>query len=335
MRFEPTRFPALAIAALSIALLRPQPATAQGFASCIDFDDLSVGTQYHVGDSFMSGGVTITAEAFTWGNGNTTTGGFAEVDDNNLAGGSGLDVEVNNINLRFALGTADGLTLLFGEYGGNLNLEINGDFRNFENFNQLNGASVGGTSLVVTGGAGNDQGTLAVDGTISSFAIGGQELWIDNVCPGGESQRKSRDVSLFMGGLFTSDSLPLNSGFNTGFRFTYTFYRGFWLELETGIGFTETFADSGLLGHAQLQLRWHPTPTEPVDPFILVGAGAVTYNTIGANESSPVVVLGLGANFHWLDEVGFRFDINDFWVTDMFGQSEHNFRILWGPIFWF
>jgi hypothetical protein len=147
---------------------------------------------------------------------------------------------------------------------------------------------------------------------------------------------KQHEVSFFLGGLYTQNKLPLNAGFNTGFRYAYGVFQDFWLEFETGLTFTNDAETDGLLGHAQLHVRWHPLRSlRPVDPFLLVGAGAAGYNTTSASESSPVIVLGLGVGFHWLEGVGFRLDASDFWLTDMLGESSHNFRVNWGPVFWF
>ena len=139
-----------------------------------------------------------------------------------------------------------------------------------------------------------------------------------------------------MGGLYTQNKLPLNAGFNTGFRYAYRALEDFSFEVESGLTFTNGTETDGLLGHAQLQVRWHPLRSlRPVDPFLLVGAGAAGYNTTGASESSPVIVLGLGAELYWLEGVGFRLDASDFWMTSMLGGSSHNFRVNWGPVFWF
>lgn len=90
---------------------------------------------------------------------------------------------MNNVSLDFNFGSSlAGLTLPFGEYGGNLNININGDFRNFENFADINGLVIGGVKVSVVNGFGNDTGLLQLSGGIGSFSVGGQELWIDNVC---------------------------------------------------------------------------------------------------------------------------------------------------------
>ncbi|MCA9953099.1 MAG: PKD domain-containing protein [Anaerolineales bacterium] len=151
---------------------------------CVDFEDLPLEATLNVGDSFVDSGVTVTGQTFFRSNGQSTDGGFARVEDGGLAGGSGQEVQVNNINLAFDFGTIlPGITLHFGEFGGNLNLTVNGDFRNFKNFDQIDGGIIGGVVASVTGGTDQAQGMLMLQGEISSFAIGGQELWIDDVCP--------------------------------------------------------------------------------------------------------------------------------------------------------
>ncbi len=151
---------------------------------CVDFEDLSLGMRYGVGDVFVASGVQISASDFQWSGGGWTSGGFTEVGNAGHAGGSGQEMIVNNILLKFDFGgPVAGLSLRFGEYGGNLNIDVNGEFVNFGNFADINGAVIGGVNVSVVNGLGNDRGTLTLLGTIDSFAIGGQELFIDDVCP--------------------------------------------------------------------------------------------------------------------------------------------------------
>jgi hypothetical protein len=152
----------------------------------------------------------------------------------------------------------------------------------------------------------------------------------------GSGATRQHEVGFFLGGFYTQNKLPLNAGFNTGFRYAYGAFQKVWLELESGLTFTNDAETDGLLGHAQLQVRWHPLRSlRPVDPFLLVGAGAAGYNTVSGSESTPVIVLGIGVELQWLEGVGFRLDAGDFWLTDMLGESSHNFRVNWGPVFWF
>jgi hypothetical protein len=124
---------------------------------CVDFEDLPLPPLgvYHVGDTFPTGPAMVAALPFQWSGGGWTNGGYAQVDTAGLAGGSGQEMTVNNINLHFHFGTPlSCLELKFGEYGGNLNIEINGDFRNFENFASINGLIIGGVQVSVPRWAG-------------------------------------------------------------------------------------------------------------------------------------------------------------------------------------
>jgi len=53
---------------------------------------------------------------------------------------------------------------------------------NKEDFFDLDESTVSGVSVTVTN-LGGGKGILKLDGKITSFAIGGQELWIDSICP--------------------------------------------------------------------------------------------------------------------------------------------------------
>ena len=151
--------------------------------SCIEFTSLTVGTSYTVGNSFADANVDMTAADFQWGNGQWTNSGHALIDNKGLAGGTAQELNLNNVNLRFGFNSQrESLSLMFGEYGGNLNIDINGDFQNFADFADIDGTMIGRVTVSATNGLGNDQGTLELTGPINSFAIGGQELWIDDVC---------------------------------------------------------------------------------------------------------------------------------------------------------
>jgi len=149
---------------------------------CVDFEGLTPGTTYYVPNSFSDSGVTVTAAPFQWLGGTWTSGGFTQVDTANLSGGLGSDMEVNNITLQFDFGRpVKNLRFLFGEYGGNINLSINGDFKNETDFSVLHGQIVGGTLVEVLSSP-TGFGVVRITGTVNSFSVGGQELWIDDVC---------------------------------------------------------------------------------------------------------------------------------------------------------
>ena len=151
------------------------------WASVVDFDDLTSGTIYNVGDSFISSGVLMTVADFQWSGGTWVSDGYVPIGDDLLAGGYGNELEwINNANVDFDFGgIVIDIAFQFMDGGGNLNIEINGDFRNINEFSDIDGLSVGGTSVVLGGTP--SYGTLYINGIIDSFSVGGQELNIDNV----------------------------------------------------------------------------------------------------------------------------------------------------------
>jgi len=152
-------------------------------ADLIDFEDLVVGTVYRHGDVFTSKGVDITVDTFFFLFGGSTNSGLARVEAFGFAGGSGNEMRTNNGNLRFDFGRdLTNLSLLFTDQGGNENLEVNGELANVGNLDALP-ASLGGVAITVDSSPtfGAVTGRLTLEGTIHSFAIGGQEFYIDEV----------------------------------------------------------------------------------------------------------------------------------------------------------
>lgn len=154
------------------------------YKGCVDFEGVPLGVDYVAFNSFTDSGVTMTVDLFQWSNGTWVTGNQTRADSDQMAGGSGKDMNLNNVNLRFDFGPwgAEDLTVAVGEYGGNINLRVNGDHQNFQNFPDVHGTTIGGVTVSVAGGAQNQLGTLSLSGQVDSFSIGGQELWIDDVC---------------------------------------------------------------------------------------------------------------------------------------------------------
>jgi hypothetical protein len=153
--------------------------------TCLSFSDLTVGDEFNVGDSIVTDSVGVSVEPFLYLDGSSTATGDARVDDRGYAGGSGLDVNAGNVNLSFEFAfPGQRMYLAFGELGGNVNLRVNGDTANVGDMVDLDGTSLGGLGVsVLASQTGNNWfGTLSVDGAIRDFAIGGQELWIDDVC---------------------------------------------------------------------------------------------------------------------------------------------------------
>ncbi len=142
----------------------------------IDFEDLVLGTRYFDGETFVSAGVIMTL---------SNVGGHIDVQDFGQAGGMGNELEFfggagGGVSLAFDFGIdVVEMSLLYGAYGGTLNLLINGDSVIVGSFADLP-STLGGVDITMTGGQ-FGLGTLSFDGVISSFGIGGQEFVLDDV----------------------------------------------------------------------------------------------------------------------------------------------------------
>ena len=153
----------------------------------LDLEDLELGKSFGVGDVFNTGGVEVRVDTFYLTPPdcvlNPAAGGFTRVEDGRMACGNTHELAVNNVNLVLDFGgPAVDVSLLFGEFGGNVNLEINGDCRNVRSLADLNGAVVGGVLVrAVAFPLGGNCGRLALRGLVHSFRLGGQELWIDDI----------------------------------------------------------------------------------------------------------------------------------------------------------
>ncbi|MGD8603865.1 MAG: hypothetical protein PVF49_04745, partial [Anaerolineales bacterium] len=148
--------------------------------NCIDFEDVAVGTSFAPVTSFSSNGRIVRIDLFQ-----AAANGSAEIDGAGDAGHNGNDLHINNVMASFDFGFSplEALWLNFGEYGGELYLEINGDGMLASLMSEYDGITLGGVTVIVDGGLGDDTGILAAEGEIDSFFIAGQELWIDHVCP--------------------------------------------------------------------------------------------------------------------------------------------------------
>jgi len=148
----------------------------------IDFEDHPTGTVLTVGDTFVASGVPGKAEPFLLPGGGQVNTGFARVDNQQMAGGAGRDVQTNNINLRFDFAkTLEGATALFGYFGGALNITINGKTEVFRTLSLLPQGHVINAVSVNYEMFDNQHGRLTFKGPIDSLGLGGQEFWFDSL----------------------------------------------------------------------------------------------------------------------------------------------------------
>lgn len=111
------------------------------------------------------------------------------VNSNHAAGTPTKELNLNNIMVRVTPDIpAAGAHYRYADLGGNVNLGVNGDFRNVADLILLDGTVVGGCDISVTkvnffgGHRGEVEITPQAGVTIERFGVGGQEFYIDDVC---------------------------------------------------------------------------------------------------------------------------------------------------------
>lgn len=160
--------------------VEPEGTPPAPITTCVAWTGQTAGARYTYPSTMVENGVSMTLETFYWSNGDSTTGGSVTVQDQQWAGGSGLDVFVSNINVNFHFTfPCTRITLKFNDGGGNENLRVNGQLANVVSLSQLHGTTLGGVNVSITGG---NPGVLTLTGNITNFRIGGQEFGIDDIC---------------------------------------------------------------------------------------------------------------------------------------------------------
>ena len=188
----------------------------------INFSDLSSvttpnqTTPVNVGDSFPVGqvlihnttGVKLVVLPFQWssstydpscpiGVNGWTPDGYVKIVQDNMSGGTGPELQLNNASLGILASSCESVSDLkfkFGDYGGNINLILNGTLFKDGRFSQILNPPINLNVVELPG----PLGTLEVNGNVEPFyfhfpcpaffpiqelttAVGGQELWIDDV----------------------------------------------------------------------------------------------------------------------------------------------------------
>jgi hypothetical protein len=178
-----------------LALLLAPPSQAQ--PACITFEPpLALGTTYGapVGQSsgdlaFVSSGISAYVHKFNLLPSGTAFN-RAFIDFAPVAFSPGQSLRINNINMLFDLSavgfSVSKVTFSYLDLGGYENLAVNGSGVYVGELTSAP-AALGGASVTVTQAAlppprSGKMGTVTLKGPIKSFRIGGQELWIDNVC---------------------------------------------------------------------------------------------------------------------------------------------------------
>jgi hypothetical protein len=147
---------------------------------CVAFDTLPAGA-YNLHDSLQEAGVVMTIEPLLAPE--AAAPGLAEIE---LYGDDFAPVQrlrLQNASLRINTPAfPGGLSLLFSHLEGDLKLEINGISEQFTRFQDLDERTIGQVKLSVQPET-DFSGRVEFEGKIETFASGGQELWLDTLCP--------------------------------------------------------------------------------------------------------------------------------------------------------
>ena len=176
------------IAAAVLSLL------ATGCVHCVTFDKLPTGTMWQApsqspGDLVHTeSGIRVMVDRHQWTSGSSAFN-LAQVESGWAPRGN--HVHTNNMNLTFdfgELGTGKKeITLRFRDMGGAENFSVNGGP---VTRGELSSGSEAGIvwTVVSTPVPGGREGTIEITGPVNVVQVGGQNLWIDDVC--GKSVRK-------------------------------------------------------------------------------------------------------------------------------------------------
>lgn len=182
-RHYPAAFPLDGLVAVA-ALEAPET------LSCVDFEAQTLDSTKMVGDSLIDNGVTLSLGEYFFASAGSTVTGSTTIFDDGSAGGFGQDVNTNNINMSFSFPyPLERLSFEYGDYGGSVNLELSGKREVMSGgMTAFDGETIVDSVVTVTAdrdvtGAPLQTGTVTISGPITSFAVGGQEFFIDSICP--------------------------------------------------------------------------------------------------------------------------------------------------------
>jgi hypothetical protein len=167
---------------------------AKAASACVTFDPpLAAGTVYGAPVGQTPGTVVLFSNNIIASVDHFTTGGppffnLARIESAPVAFSPGNSLRLNNLSMRFHFFALpfvpNQVTFSYLDLGGTENLAVNGSAPFMGNISappaMIAGASVTATSTAVAGGR---RGMVRIRANrLRDFRVGGQELWIDQVC---------------------------------------------------------------------------------------------------------------------------------------------------------
>lgn len=175
------RIAALFILAITVTACQTSPVSFNRYIySCVDFDNRNSGEVIPPGTSVSSQRTSLSVHP-----GPFTSPQHIKIDAASHSGGSGLDARFNNVAADISFDRQpEYIVFQFGDLGGSLYLSINDSTLTPTDFVSLNGQTIAGVDIyadAVTNGH-NWYGMMSLIGPVTQFSVGGQELWVDNIC---------------------------------------------------------------------------------------------------------------------------------------------------------
>lgn len=160
----------------------------------------------------------------------------------------------------------------------------------------------------------------------------------------------SFEVGLFGGYNFFEEKQNLTDDPIIGGRFGYNITKNF--GVEGVIAYIKSSVDDPtIMGAKKGQYRspideveltflhvnaiYHFMPEGNFTPFITAGFGGARYSPKISDKEMSTVSVGVGAKYWLYENIAFRFDLNDYLVSEMFDYSYHNFGATLGITFAF
>jgi hypothetical protein len=154
---------------------------------CMEFETFLPNVGHPVGTTHTQNNLLTELVGFEGRNGVMFFAGTATAVNSNHANGSGQELNLTNINLRYTFDFDQPyiVILRYKDTRGDINLGINGILTNTDDLSDLNGMNIGGVEIIVTrydDPIVGHHGTVTLVGPIEKFGIGGQVFWVDDIC---------------------------------------------------------------------------------------------------------------------------------------------------------
>lgn len=151
---------------------------AQG--TCIDFEALEDGSVFG-SDSQVDISYNVSMSVVPVST--ATPGGTVTVMNDMYENLDGLMLKTNNALALFKVdGSASGLVIGIKEIGGEIELHVDNNKETFPSIAFMDGIKIGGATVSLVYGTEGQPVGVKVDGDFAQCAIGGTQVWLDNLC---------------------------------------------------------------------------------------------------------------------------------------------------------